>query len=190
MTKLARLVVGIVLCHWVAWPPAASGQGDAGEALALWGAQGGPWKGYIEIYGPKSPDAQRRALTTRWDAVPDYSVLTKIETFGAPGDDFSAVTIMFADPEQNHIVTPYFSGGQQRDYRFSVVSVEVMDDTHWTTVIGTAGAQEVYEERPAILRYLRTRDGDLIENTKEVRFLDDAGGGYELRSFIRQTLSP
>jgi hypothetical protein len=191
LVKVARLAVAALFFNQlVALPPVAAEQGDASEVLTLWGAQGGPWKGHIDIYGPESPDPQSMALTTRWDAVPDFSVLTKIETFGASAGDFSAVTVMFADAEHEQIVTPYFSGGRQRDYRFSVVSVEVLDDTHWSTVIGTAGAQETYEERPAILRYLRKRDGNVIENTKEVRFLDDAGGGYELRSFIRQTLSP
>ena len=65
------------------------------------------------------------------------------------------------------------------------------DDTHWTTVIASPDEQEVYEGRPAVLRYVRTRSGNSVENIKEVNFLDDDGDdSFELRSFIRQTLTP
>ena len=49
----------------------------------------------------------------------------------------------------------------------------------------------MYEGRPAVLRYVRTRSGNSVENIKEVNFLDDDGDdSFELRSFIRQTLTP
>ncbi|MEQ8516035.1 MAG: hypothetical protein RIC38_10560 [Chromatocurvus sp.] len=116
--------------------------------------------------------------------------MTKVETFSRAQDEASAVTVMFAGSGDGDIVTPYFTNGKQRDYHFSVVSVSMTDETHWTTVIGTPGEQETYENRPAELRYRRTRNGDVIENTKDVRFLDNAAGAWETRSFIRQTRLP
>lgn len=172
---------------------------DVDDVLRLWGAQGGPWIGHIDIYGPDSPEPQTVGLVTKWDAASDSSIVTKIETFRGPDTEISAVTLMLADEEEGGILTPYFANGRQRDYRFAVDTVSLIDDTHWTIVVATPGGQEAYEGRPARLRYVRTRNGDTIENTKEVRFLDgvSAGssdaqnveGGYELRSFIRQTLS-
>ncbi|MFT7287928.1 MAG: hypothetical protein ACI87W_002043 [Halieaceae bacterium] len=165
--------------------------GEAQNVIRLWGGQGGLWKGHIDIYGPASPVAKTVALTTRWDAAPDQSIVTKIETFSSPDTELSSVTVMFAAADGGDIITPYFAKGRQRDYRFSVVAVSLSDATHWTTTIATPGLQEIYEDRPAQLRYLRTRNGDTIENTKEVRFLDGARtGSYELRSFIRQTREP
>ena len=162
--------------------------------LALWGAQAGPWTGHIDIYGPVDPEPQTVGLRTTWEAVPgDASgpiTVTKIETFIGPSRQTSSVTLMFAASEPNRIVTPYFVNGKQQDFRFSVESVSVTDETHWTTVIASPDDQEVYEGRPAVLRYVRTRSGDTVENTKEVNFLDDGGDEtFELRSFIRQRLS-
>ena len=164
---------------------------DVDTVLALWGAQAGPWTGEIDIYGPGGGGPKTVGLTTKWDAAPDRDTVTKIETFVGPDRETSSVTVMFADPDRRTIVTPYFTNGHQRNYRFSVVSVSVTDPLHWVTVIATPDEQEIYEDRPAILRYVRRRMGNRIENTKEVDFLDDDGDDtYELRSFIRQTLLP
>jgi hypothetical protein len=178
------------LCLLAVLSPAGAGNDAVHDVLRLWGSQGGPWQGHIDIYGPDSAEPETVRLTTRWDAVSDHSIVTKIETFTAPTAENSAVTVMLADIDDETIVTPYFANGRQRDYRFSVDSVAVTDETHWTTIIATPGTEEIYEDRPARLRYVRTRDGDTIENTKEVRFLDgDGDGAWELRSFIRQTLA-
>ncbi len=159
------------------------------DVLRLWGSQAGPWQGYIDIYGLDSPEPTTVRLTTNWDAVPDSSIVTKIETFSSNDGTMSAVTLMLADGDSGNLLTPYFAAGRQRDYRFAVVSVAVTDPTHWVTVIATPGGQEVYEDRPARLRYVRTREGNTIENTKEVLFLDDASDGeWQLRSHIRQSL--
>ena len=183
---MGRLILGLATMLCIAWASAE----DARDVLALWGAQGGPWEGHIDIYSADLPQPQTVLLNTKWDAVPDHSMVTKIETFTTPDAQHSAVTLMYADADQREIVTPYFSNGRQRDYRFLVLSVSVTDDTHWTTVIASPDGKDVYEGRPAVLRYVRTRDGDVIENTKEVRFLDERSEGeYELRSFIRQTRS-
>jgi hypothetical protein len=164
---------------------------DVQDVLKLWASQAGSWSGEIDIYTGDNPVPQTVGLKTRWDSVPSRDVVTKIETFVSPGGANSSVTLMFAGPELNSIVTPYFVNGKQHDYHFAVISTAVTDDTHWTTVIATPGGQEVYEGRPAVLRYVRTRDGNRIENTKEVNFLDDNGDStYRLRSLIRQTKEP
>lgn len=171
-------------------PPGTTLADQAQEALRLWGSQGGPWQGHIDIYGPDSQEPTTVSLITHWDALPDFSALTKRETFIADDRETSALTVMFAEPDSQIIVTPYFIGGRQRDFRFEVLSVSVTDDSHWEIVIASPGGEEEYEGRPALLRYVRRRSGDTIENTKEVRFLDDRGDSeYQLRSYISQTLS-
>jgi hypothetical protein len=165
---------------------------DVQEVLALWGAQSGPWNGHIDIYGPGGEKPRTVGLQTKWEAVPgDGSrpvAVTKIETFIGPDSRMSSITLMFSGSEPGTIDTPYFANGKQENFRFKVVSVSVVDATHWKTVIASPGASEVYEGRPAVLRYVRTRSGDTVENTKEVNFLDDGGDEkFELRSFIRQT---
>lgn len=162
----------------------------AADALQLWASQSGDWEGTIDIYGPDDSKPQTVDLKTTWAPTPDGSVPVKIETFLTPDRQMSSVTVMVSEPSSGEIVTSYFANGSQRDYRFSVLEVSKTDETHWVTVIASPGGEEIYEDRPAILRYVRTRTGDTIENTKEVNFLDDDDGDetYELRSFIRQTL--
>ena len=165
----------------------------AEDALRLWAAQVGDWEGTIEIYGPEKSEPQTVDLKTTWAATLDADVPVKLETFLTPDRQMSSVTVMVAEPSSGEIVTSYFSNGSQRDYRFSVLEVSKTDETHWVTIIASPGGEEIYEGRPAVLRYVRTRTGQTIENTKEVNFLDDDEGDdgdetYELRSFIRQTL--
>lgn len=162
---------------------------NVNEVLRLWAKQSGSWTGSIDIYSGASPDAMTIDLLTRWDATPDYKTITKIETFVAPQGQNTSVTVMFRDGETDNIVTPYFTKGQQRDYHFSVLSFSETDDENWTTVIASPDGQEIYEERPAVLRYVRTRTGDSIVNTKEVNFLDDDEDIFELRSYIRQSMT-
>lgn len=159
------------------------------EALRLWSTQTGAWIGEIDIYGPSGTEPRTVGLQTNWSSTPDKSIPVKIETFSTPDRSFSSVTLMMADKNSEGIVTPYFANGTQKDYRFSVLDVTQSDATHWRIVIASPDGQEIYEDRPAILRYVRTRNGNSIENTKEVNFLDDDGDEtYELRSFIRQSL--
>lgn len=166
---------------------AAAAADDVNEVLRLWATQSGDWAGTIDIYSADNPDAVTIDLLTRWDATPDSKTITKIETFVAPQGQNTSVTIMLEDRETGHIVTPYFTNGQQRDYFFSVVSSSKTNDQNWTTVIASPDGQEIYEDRPAVLRYVRTRTGDSIVNTKEVNFLDDDQDIFELRSYIRQS---
>ena len=159
------------------------------DVLKLWASQSGTLVGDIVIYGPSGTVPRTVDLKTVWSATPDKRVPVKIETFSSADCDFSSVTLMLADPESEGIVTPYFSNGRQRDYRFSVLEISQTDDTHWTTVIASPDGKEIYEDRPSVLRYVRTRAGDTIENTKEVNFLDDDGDDtFELLSLIRQNL--
>ena len=161
----------------------------AEDALQLWAAQSGDWEGTIDIYGPDKPEPQTVDLKTTWAATLSADVPVKLETFLTPDRQMSSVTVMVAEPSSGEIVTSYFANGKQRDYRFSVLEVSKTDETHWVVVIASPGGEEIYEDRPAVLRYVRTRTGKTIENTKEVNFLDDDGDEtYELRSLIRQTL--
>lgn len=182
MTRLFSLLCLVFVSGAASADPVA-------DALRLWSSQQGIWVGEIDIYGPDGTEPQTVGLRTTWSATPDQAVPVKIETFSSPRGEFSSVTVMLADPESAGVVTPYFSNGKQRDYYFSVVSITETDDAHWTIVIASPNGEEIYEDRPAVLRYVRTRTGSTIENTKEVNFLDDDGDDtFELRSFIRQTL--
>lgn len=170
-------------------PPSLASEVD--DVLRLWATQQGEWTGSIDIYAGSNPVPTTVGLITRWDATPDHAVITKVETFISDNSQNSSVTLMFAGPDSDKIVTPYFTSGAQRGYYFAVISSEVTDDLNWTTVIASPDGQEAYENRPAVLRYVRTRTGSRIVNTKEVNFLDDNGDEtYELRSLIRQTISP
>lgn len=159
------------------------------DVLRLWAQQTGMWVGEIVIYGPANTVPQTEKLKTRWQSTPDNKMPVKFETFARSSGDLSTVTVNIAEPDTMGIVTSYFSNGKQRDYRFMVLDVSEKDEKHWKTVIASPDGKEIYEGRPAVLRYVRTRSGDTIENTKEVNFLDDGGDEtFEIRSRIHQQL--
>lgn len=188
---MIRCLAAFVLALTTALSVSSSIAGEVEDVLRLWATQRGQWTGSIDIYAGSDPNPTTVDLVTHWDTTPDQAVITKIETFISETSQNSSVTLMFAAPDSNKIVTPYFTGSKQRDYYFAVVSSDVTDDLNWTTVIASPDGQEVYENRPAVLRYVRTRTGMSIVNTKEVNFLDDNGDDtFELRSLINQTMTP
>lgn len=163
--------------------------GSTEDVLRLWAQQTGMWVGEIVIYGPSNTNPQTEHLKTRWQSTPDNKMPVKFETFDRASGDLSTVTVMMSEADSLGIVTSYFYNGTQRDYRFKVLDALETDERHWTTVIASPEGKEIYEGRPAVLRYVRTRSGDTIENTKEVNFLDDGGDEtFEIRSRIHQRL--
>lgn len=166
MIRLIALLSGLVLSSQAA-------STEVEDVLKAWATQQGQWEGYIDIYSADANDLTTVTLLSSWDAIPSGTRLTRIETFVSERGENSSVTVMYADPDTGHIVTPYFANGPQRDYRFAVISSDLIDDTHWTTVVASPDGQEEYEGRPAVLRYVRTRTGDTLVSTKEVDFLDD-----------------
>lgn len=181
MIRRTAILLGVLLGG-----PAFGGATE--DVLRAWATQKGEWHGHIDIYSAQSPAPQTVTLHSSWDATPDGTGITRIETFVSAAGSNSSVTAMFADPQTGDIVTPYFTNSVQRDYRFAVVSAEITDESHWTTVIASPGGEEEYEDRPAVLRYVRTRTGNSLTSTKEVNFLDDDEDVFELRSYIEQKL--
>ncbi len=103
------------------------------------------------------------------------------------GSGTSTVKVTFVDQAAQNFHTAYFVNGREASYSFSFISVEATDDSHWKTIIASTPGSEKYEGRPAILRYIRVRNGDTIESWKDVEFAD-RNNDFEARSKIVQTL--
>jgi len=164
--------------------PPASG-GDMEKVMQLWCTQVGTWTGMIDITAVDGKSSQQELVTTH-DCTEAASFHIVRERFGSGA---STVKVTFIDPSTQNFHTGYFANGKSSPYEFSFVSVEATDETHWKTIIASTPGSEKYEGRPAILRYVRVRNGDTIESWKDVQF-EDGKNDFEPRSKIVQTLRP
>jgi len=154
---------------------------DFDTVMKAWCTQAGEWRGDIDVTDAKAK-MQRIALRTHHDCDPNAKLHTVRERFG---DGESTVKVTYADAKANVFRTEYFAGGTQRGYQYGFISVEMTDPAHWKTVIMTPPGTETYDGRPALVRYVRIRNGDTVESLKEVQYTD-APGEFRQRSRIVQ----
>jgi hypothetical protein len=157
--------------------------GDLQKVMQLWCTQAGTWSGMIDVTAPDGK-RERQELVTTHDCTEASRFHIVRERFGS---GVSTVKVTYIDAAAQAFHTSYFAAGRDSPYRFSFVSVEATDDTHWKTIIVSAPGAEKYEGRPATLRYIRVRDGDKVESWKDVQFADGRQD-FEPRSRITQTL--
>jgi len=156
---------------------------DMEKVMQLWCTQVGTWTGMIDITAKDGKTTQQELVTTH-DCTEAASFHIVRERFGS---GTSTVKVTFIDKAAQNFHTSYFVKGTDAPYSFSFVSVEAIDDKHWKTIIASTPGSEKYEGRPAILRYIRIRNGDSIESWKDVQF-PDGTSDFEPRSKIVQTL--
>lgn len=180
MKRCASLIVCIATLAGLSVPAQAS---DMEKVMQLWCTQTGTWTGMIEVTS-KSGEKKEMELVTTHECTDSASYHIVRERFG---EGLSTVKVTFVDKDTNSFSTSYFANGKVAPYGFSFVSVKADDDTHWKTVIASMPGSEQFEGRPAILRYVRVRNGDVIESWKDVEFAD-GGKGFERRSRIVQQL--
>lgn len=149
--------------------------------MQVWCTQAGDWSGDIDITAPDGKVA-RSSLVTRHDCTESAAHHITSERFGTGP---STVKVTYIDRASGSFRTEYFASGKQAPYEFTFVSVERKDDSHWKTIIASKPGAEQYEGRPAVLRYIRVRNGDVIENWKDVQFADGTRD-FEPRSRIIQ----
>lgn len=157
--------------------------GGMERVMDLWCMQTGTWTGMIDVTA-SGGKAERMELVTTHDCTEASEFHIVRERFGSA---VSTVKVTYIDRTTREFHTSYFSGSQELPYRFSFVSVEAIDDTHWKTIIASPPGTEQYEGRPATLRYIRVRNGDSVESWKDVQFAD-GNHDFEPRSRIVQTL--
>jgi len=169
-------------------PGAAAGEDHSASmnsVMQLWCTQAGRWVGDINVVAPDGK-ITRSSLITRHDCTQSAEHHIASEQFGAGP---STVKVTYIDYAAGSFRTEYFVAGKQAPYEFKFVSVERKDDLHWKTIIATKSGAEQYEGRPAALRYIRVRDGDVVESWKDVQFADGTQD-FEPRSKIVQKRMP
>lgn len=184
-----RSTTAVLATMVAAFGPGAVAQEDyaasMNRVMQAWCTQAGKWVGDIDV---TSPDGKvtRSSLVTSHDCTQGAAHHIASERFG---EGLSTVKVTYIDPTSGSFRTEYFVAGKQAPYEFNFVSVERKDDLHWKTIIATKPGVEQYEGRPAVLRYIRVRDGDVIESWKDVQFADGTQD-FEPRSRIVQKRVP
>lgn len=169
-------VTGIAMAQ-----PASAG--DMEKVMQLWCTQVGTWTGMIDITAADGKSTQQELVTTHDCTEASLHHIVR-ERFGSGA---STVKVTFINKSTQNFHTDYVANGKSSPYEFTFVSVEATDETHWKTIIESTPGSEQYEGRPAILRYIRVRNGDTIESWKDVQF-EDGTKDFESRSKIVQTL--
>lgn len=183
--SMTRFAAGLLVVAFVLSTARVAYADDMQEVMRLWCTQVGTWAGKIDVTGPDGKATQFELVTTH-DCTENGAHHIVRERFGS---GLSTVKVTFIDRAAKNFQTAYFAGGKQAPYSFDFVSVESTDDKHWKTIIASTPGTEQYEGKPAILRYIRVRNGDTIESWKDVQF-PDGKADYEPRSRIVQTLRP
>lgn len=163
--------------------PAATADEAASMALVmqLWCTQAGTWSGDIDVTAPDGK-VTRTTLVSDHDCTEGAGHHVVRERFGTGP---STVKVTFIDRASGSFHTAYFASGRQAPYEFTFVSAQRTDDAHWQTIVASKPGTERYEGRPAVLRYIRVRNGDVIESWKDVQFADGTQD-FEPRSRIVQ----
>jgi len=180
---MRRIFPSLIIAASLTAPACMAQADDLERVMHAWCTQVGTWTGKIEVTAAGGKTEQLELVSTH-DCTEGASVHIVRERFG---NGASTVKVTFIDPAAGNFHTSYFAGGRDAPYSFSFVSVELRDDTHWKTIIASTPGTETYEGRPAILRYIRVRNGDTIESWKDVRFANGEND-FEPRSRIIQTL--
>jgi hypothetical protein len=156
---------------------------DMEGIMRLWCTQVGTWTGKIDVTSADGKTTQLE-LVTNHECTENAKFHIVRERFGS---GVSTVKVTFVDQAVKNFHTAYFANGREAPYSFSFVSIEATDNSHWKTIIASTPGSEKYEGRPAILRYIRVRNGDTIESWKDVQFADGKND-FQPRSKIVQTL--
>ena len=162
----------------------SAGADDMERIMQLWCTQAGVWTGDIDVTAADGK-ALRLTLESEHSCTENAAHHVVRERFGSGA---STLKVTFIDRAVQQFHTAYFTRGKEAPYLFSAVSVEGTDNTHWKTIIASVPGSEMYEGRPAILRYIRVRNGDVIESWKDVQ-LSDGTTDFSPRSKIVQHLA-
>lgn len=157
----------------------------ARQTMQLWCLQAGTWRGEIAIVDAAGRTT-KAALTSVHGCSSDGRWHLVSETFAVPGraDDATAkVTYVPAD-RADQFVTAYFAHGGETQHRYRAVEAQARDPTHWTTTVESTDAGDVFEGKPATMRYIRAMDGTTLEARKEVRLTGETA--FTVRSRILQ----
>ena len=157
---------------------------DLGDTMRAWCTQTGAWQGSIDITDAAG-HTQKVSLVSRHRCTPDGRLHIVEEDFVTPQRSDHTLKVTYADPSIAGFRTAYFFRGGESPHAYRFAAVAFRDELHWKQSITTADDSELFENRKAVMRYTRERDGDRIVSRKEVRFLDGKGD-FETRTLIEQ----
>lgn len=176
-----RALVGAVLLALVS-PAAAENVAPALTAAAARASLAGEWTGELQYRDYQSGEWQGIPFTTTIAMVGDG--VTQIRT--SAYDDgpkagtvwITTVSLLGKDGTTEYAGT--YRAGRPAEYEVSRLRIEVgTAPAHWVLVSETEATDD---DRPAHIREVTTRDGDVVTTVKEVDFTDDAKNEWLVRN--------
>jgi hypothetical protein len=113
-------------------------------------------------------------------------VLIESNTFFVEkGDNLETLKVSFATSNPNEFHTAYFADGKETPYLFKVQSLDIRDPMRWSAIRASSEGTQISEGKPAILRYVHSRNGSTITLLKEVQFYQESSV-WHLRTRLEQ----
>ena len=150
--------------------PSLSQGGD--EFHSILAASTGAWEGELFYLDYQSGERFGIPMPVDAEQTPDGATLVRRLTFTDPGNLVHAVNLVTVDRDSGELVEAYFRQGKGELLRYEIVDSMYEGEAKWKLVYEQNGTDD---DRPARIRHAIERDGDRLESTKEVRFLDENG---------------
>lgn len=159
---------------------AADAPANAAEAFT---ALEGIWQGQLEYRDYQSDTLQAIPLRVEFDTIPDNTTFLQRSVFTDPGFPVLITTMVNVEGETVSVANsragrPFESYAQTARLTNGAVA------RNWTMTLTRIDQDD---NRPAAIREVMVRDGDILTVTKEVDFLDDDAAEWMFRN--RVTLS-
>ena len=159
----------------------------AQQLLAQLCTQSGLWRGAIDIVSADGK-TERPLLESSHECTRQGGFSLDRERFITNGTiKVETIKVTYLDTKSGDIVVQYFADGHRSEHRYRAIEVVSKDRRHWSTTLESTSAGDLFDGRPATMRYIRSRIGNKIESRKEVRF-NTPEAKFVTRSTIIQTL--
>ena len=143
---------------------------DEAPAAALLTALAGTWKGQLYYVDYGSGQRSSIPLSVMAEVTPDGVTLIRRQTFTDPGRRVHAVSLTSFDTNTGDLIESYFREGSGELNRYRVSRIERTASGEWFLDYEETGRDD---NRPAQIRHQLKLDGNTLNSTKSVRFIED-----------------
>ncbi len=150
----------------------AQASDDLMRALA---ATEGHWEGELYYLDYQSGQRFSIPMTADIESTPDEATVIRRLTWTDPGNLVHAIVLSSIDRDSGELIEAFFREGRGEFMRYEITSVNVDSNSKWVFTFENDGTDD---SRPARVRHVVKRDGELMTSRKTVRFLDDDSSQY------------
>lgn len=186
MPKFTQLLLSAIAA--VLTTQAVAAQSQSVDVAVARASLNGEWTGTLEYLDYSANKWFGIPVKTRIEDQGDKATTIRRSDFddGPTVGNVRITTVELFDATANTVTTGSFRKGRTVDINTYNVRMEgaAQDPMHWVMVEEVLGKDD---NRPVLLRYTTTRNGDSVETLKQVDFQDDGASEWITRNRTRMT---